>query len=75
MTGGLSTAQDKAKGFVKFMTLTYYFKMFLLFPRDKIILEFGSLMKEIDVQTQSGTYFTLMVRKSFQATDSRSFSL
>lgn len=34
--------------------------MFLLFPGDKIILEFGSLMKEIGAQTQSGTYFTLL---------------
>ena len=75
MTEHLSTAQDKGKGFVKFMRLAYYFKMFLLFPGDKIILAFWNLMKELDAQTQSGTYFTLMVRKSFQAIDSWSFSL
>lgn len=47
--------------------------MFLLFPGDKIILDFESLMKEIGAQTQSGTYFTLMVRKSFQEEDSWGF--
>ena len=75
LTECLSKCTRQRKSFVKFMRLAYYFKMFLSFPGDKIILEFGSLMKEIDAQTQSGTYFTLMVRKSFQATDSWSFSL
>ena len=40
--------------------------MFLLFLRENIISEVGSLTKEIGAQIQSSTYFILMVRNSKQ---------